>query len=693
MSLLEPREVYYKLEKALDIIEHEGHEPRTDLYAFLLTLLKPKPYRYWRMGIKQAILYHRREILRTASNLGYKWKRMPPISKKGMRQLASMIRIDPMSEALLQNQDIDPLSICFNLLNPLESRLKTGAFFTPPPLAQFIAQALQPQPGDRVIDPASGTGVFLQAMRGFTGGQTNIWGIEMNPELCTLSSLLVDTAGDICSQDALDRSRKFPPEGTFDIVFVNPPFGFKVDDDNVSDCTLSSASVGHKSEVLFVERAIRLARRMRGKIALLLSEEMFVDSRYSDVLEYIEENTQKTAELRLPRTTFAMCGIDLKTRLLFLKRSRKGHSFSPVSYDVRSIGIDKDGQREQSDLYMHTEGRLEVSPEISGQLQHLKSDLLDHNLSAVAERDLSALPHDWDALRNVFLEVREANNSVDGSSEAKGHGHYGELMKLCSEGVIRDLVIDYLDLGLFNGLDGDLLEVFSGIGGNSLEESRRDAYQVGIERLKNQVRKGNTFFFDVTKMRDAPELGAIVATILDARTKQVLTLEKSPPLADVYSTYYGFKILTVGSLGEDAAGFTDPALQKFSELAFQIGREVQLDHRQLKYSKQAFGRVTDYTRNLLWNILSVCASGINRRTRAIRELGALRDSRALGILHLKLTSTRDIKTQTEILGALGQIGHTASILVLERFWPADYHIRQSVDDLLTALLKLPSASR
>lgn len=114
------------------------------------------------------------------------------------------------------------------------------------------------------------------------------------------------------------------------------------------------------------------------------------------------------------------------------------------------------------------------------------------------------------------------------------------------------------------------------------------------------------------------------------------------------------------------AGVTDRALDEFAQLAFSIGNDLKLSHKQLKYSKTCFGRVTDYTRKLLWNILSICASGKNNTLRALKELGDLRDSRALDLLHSRTQAITHEKTKDSMISAIGEIGHSSSLSVLNQ---------------------------
>jgi len=252
-------------------------------------------------------------------------------------------------------------------------------------------------------------------------------------------------------------------------------------------------------------------------------------------------------------------------------------------------------------------------------------------------------------------------------------------------GVIRDAIIEVLDLHLLQGLDGDLVTMFKDITGRNLAELRTNALPIAAEEMEKQVRKGNTFFLDPMKMSDVPRLAILVPKVLEVREKQISCLEENPPLVDVYSTYYGFMILTQGSLESDRAGATNEAVLSFTRLAEQLGMDLALKHTQLKYSKNAFGRISDDMRMLLWDLLSVSAAGENNRKRAIDALGERRDSRALNMLHTKLFNTSSELMKRYILKALRNINHASSYEALQKDVSSNWSTKRLQRDVLKSL--------
>lgn len=121
-----------------------------------------------------------------------------------------------------------------------------GQFFTPKNVGECLASILAVQPGERVIDPACGTGGFLVEVAAQAGCQSGTKGKEP-PILVGIDKdeLLVRLASDSLALRGIDAtiacanslvnptrlghlaSRLLVP-CTYDVVITNPPFGSKI---------------------------------------------------------------------------------------------------------------------------------------------------------------------------------------------------------------------------------------------------------------------------------------------------------------------------------------------------------------------------------------------------------------------------------------------------------------------------------
>jgi type I restriction enzyme M protein len=110
---------------------------------------------------------------------------------------------------------------------------KAGEFYTPPEVSELLASLLDPQPGDRICDPACGSGSLLIKCAKHVGGPDySIRGQEVNGStwaLCMMNMLLHNmnvTTRHIIWGDTLKEPRLLEGDALmhFNVVVANPPF-------------------------------------------------------------------------------------------------------------------------------------------------------------------------------------------------------------------------------------------------------------------------------------------------------------------------------------------------------------------------------------------------------------------------------------------------------------------------------------
>ena len=133
------------------------------------------------------------------------------------------------------------------ILKELQSAGHSGEFYTPRAITQFVTEMVDPKLGERVFDPACGTGGFLvNAIEHIRKGevksiedriilQHSIKGIELKPlphMLATTNLILHDIeVPDIVYDDALSRElTSIKQKERVDVILANPPFGGTVAD-------------------------------------------------------------------------------------------------------------------------------------------------------------------------------------------------------------------------------------------------------------------------------------------------------------------------------------------------------------------------------------------------------------------------------------------------------------------------------
>jgi type I restriction enzyme M protein len=141
-----------------------------------------------------------------------------------------------------------------------------GQYFTPRALISAIVEAIAPQPGQTICDPACGTGGFLLAAYDHLSKRTDLdraqkkklhngtlYGVELVDSvtrLCAMNLLLHGIGGDANATDlpVMTKDALSGKHGEYDIVLANPPFGKK------SSVTIVNAAGETERESLVINR-------------------------------------------------------------------------------------------------------------------------------------------------------------------------------------------------------------------------------------------------------------------------------------------------------------------------------------------------------------------------------------------------------------------------------------------------------
>ena len=133
------------------------------------------------------------------------------------------------------------------ILRALQSAGNYGEFYTPRALTEFITEMINPRLGERVLDPACGTGGFLtsaienirkqdvKSIEDLSRLESDIHGMELKPlpfMLCVTNLILHDIeVPNVDYIDSLNREyTSILQKDRVDIILTNPPFGASVAD-------------------------------------------------------------------------------------------------------------------------------------------------------------------------------------------------------------------------------------------------------------------------------------------------------------------------------------------------------------------------------------------------------------------------------------------------------------------------------
>jgi type I restriction enzyme M protein len=267
--------------------------------------------------------------------------------------LSTIDLLDPMN---------DPLSELYQTFVGSEVRGADGQFFTPTEAVKWLVEAISPQPGEKIIDPACGAGSFLSfAARHLRKKQNNleavnnsVYGIEKDKYLATLANthiaLTTLRKSNVHCGDSIERvgddglTIPFELDERFDVVFANPPFGSKIKIG--SDIAKRAFELSYKwkkskdsgryvktetvianptPQVLFLELCIKLLRP-GGRLGIVVPESMISSSTSGHVVQYLLDRTDLLAVVGMPENLFKTSGrggTHTKTCLLVARKKRK----------------------------------------------------------------------------------------------------------------------------------------------------------------------------------------------------------------------------------------------------------------------------------------------------------------------------------------------------------------------------------
>lgn len=242
----------------------------------------------------------------------------------------------------------DPIGDAFEAFVGSESKGNAGQFFTPRSVTNLLVEALDPQPGETVLDPACGAGGFLTSVcahyskRGISTKRLvqevsrNFYGIDKDAHLTKLArahvALLTGAHPNIICGDSIALTNgnggilNHLPKGGVDVLLTNPPFGVRIVAANpevMQSFTLAKRWMPDKRsgrlapsnethanvppQVLFVERCLSLLKP-GGRLGMVVPESLLSNKSYRHVVEYLMANSDIRAVMGMPEALFKTSG-------------------------------------------------------------------------------------------------------------------------------------------------------------------------------------------------------------------------------------------------------------------------------------------------------------------------------------------------------------------------------------------------
>jgi type I restriction enzyme M protein len=238
-----------------------------------------------------------------------------------------------------------------------------GEFFTPRNVVKMAVKMLDPNPGDRSLDPACGTGGFIVVAFNYISEKIRqeeckkwenpqkpspaeeknlngkiheagkkIFGLDFNANLVKTAQMNMvmnnDGRGGLYAVNSLWKPSTWAKAvqqdielGSFDVVMTNPPFGTKIKVEGqeileqydlahawkkegnkwIMEGTIRS---GMPPEILFIERCVQFLKPGKGKLGIVVPDGVLGNPDNEYIRYWILSNCQVLASVDLPVETF-----------------------------------------------------------------------------------------------------------------------------------------------------------------------------------------------------------------------------------------------------------------------------------------------------------------------------------------------------------------------------------------------------
>src|SRR5215468_8375677 len=221
------------------------------------------------------------------------------------------------------------------ILNDLQSAGNAGEYYTPRAVTAFMADRIDPRPGEVLFDPACGTGGFLTcAIRHMRARYVKTPGDEQKMQqalhatekkqlphmLCVTNMLLhnIDDPSFVRHDNTLARPYiSYTQSDRVDIVLTNPPFGGREEDGIESNFPRHFQT--RETADLFLALIIRLLKT-GGRAAVVLPDgSLFGEGVKTRLKEHLLDECNLHTIVRLPNSVFRPYA-SIGTNLLFFEK-------------------------------------------------------------------------------------------------------------------------------------------------------------------------------------------------------------------------------------------------------------------------------------------------------------------------------------------------------------------------------------
>jgi len=242
------------------------------------------------------------------------------------------------------------------------NKSELGQYFTPRHITNMMANILNPQPGDKVLDPFCGTGGMLiscyrnihrQIEAGdnlnrnlITLKQHTLYGVDISRGATSLARmnmiLLGDGHSNIENTDSLSKISRH----SYDKIITNIPFNLK---GTLSDEAMARYYQLSGLNSLDMNRAcvIKCIETLKpgGEMAIIVPLTLCQSEKYKDIRDYICSKGELVACIRLPKKTFNRYAT-AQAAILILRHAHRRTTSQFTFLQMDNDGMSQDAKRE-----------------------------------------------------------------------------------------------------------------------------------------------------------------------------------------------------------------------------------------------------------------------------------------------------------------------------------------------------------
>ena len=222
------------------------------------------------------------------------------------------------------------------ILKDLQSAGKSGEFYTPRAVTDFVVKMVDPKIGESVADFACGTGGFLvsalnhmkESAEDTSSNEElkkSFYGVEKKSLpylLCTTNMLLHDiNEPNIIRGNSLEKNvRDYEEEDKFDVILMNPPYG-GTEKKSVQQNFPTELRDSETADLFMVEILYRL--KQNGRVGIVLPDGFLFGSDNTKIAirKKLLEDCNLHTIIRLPGSIFAPY-TSIATNLLFFDKTK-----------------------------------------------------------------------------------------------------------------------------------------------------------------------------------------------------------------------------------------------------------------------------------------------------------------------------------------------------------------------------------